>query len=214
MNNLFNRTDQILSKRNHEITEIETDENALLERSHMKEYDTHEQAHVLDTNEFTRIDELQNYYKVKGKEGFSGSLNLPVDFENLKKEFYGMYKILNGQFLMFDDTYLQIDDQYIGFVRHNVSIFKLKHDNMMPFYSPYNKIEGIKTRIISQDKMVHSIENANLETLLNNIGLNVPNFIYISKYEFKGNDGIIKTYYKLSNRSYTTLMQMEKFNYF
>ena len=210
LNNLMQKTDDVLAKRNKEITEVEVEEKSLLEQQHVKDYGDHASSYLMDTNKFVKTDEIRNYYQVKGHEGFNDTIKLTSDLETLKNEFYGMYKIFNGQFLMFEDTYLQIDQDFIGFIRNKTPIFKFKHDHIMPFYSPYQNSNGIKTRIIAKDKMVHSIENANMETLFENIGLTIPNFIYISRYDYKTDDGIIKQYYKLSNREYTTIMQMEK----
>lgn len=210
LNNLMQKTDDVLSRRNKEITEIETEERSLLEQQHVKDFGEHESNYLLDTNEYVVTDEIQNYYKVKGQEGFSDTNTLSPDLKSLSEEFYGMYKILPGQFLMLDETTLQIDSNFIGFISNNVPIYKFKYDKLVPFYSPYQSFEGVKARLIMKDKMVHTIENANLETLFQNIGLSVPNFIYISKYMERDEHGLQRTYYKFSNREYTTLMQMEK----
>ncbi len=81
----------------------------------------------------------------------------------------------------------------------------------MPFFSPYGNFDGIKIRIVSSDKMVHSIETRNFERLINQLGFVVPNFLFLSRHHHKDDASkTIRTYYKISNRQHSTLMQMEK----
>lgn len=212
LNNLITRTDNILSKRNNEITEIESDENSILDQPFIQDYLNYEKTNLLDTNKFVITDELRNYYKKKGIEGFEETPDylLSVDLSSLKNEFMGVYKIFNGQFLLLEDIKIQIDENYIGFIKFDVPILKFKYDNVLPFYSPFQEFEGIKFRIITKDKMVHSVETSNIDSLLTKIGLKTPNFIYVSKHTRITQQENVDIYYKLSNREYTTLFQMKK----
>lgn len=212
LNNLITKTDDILSRRNNEITEIESDENSILDQPFIQDYLNYENTNLLDTNKFVITDELRNYYNKKGIEGFEETPDylLSVDLSSLKNEFMGVYKIFNGQFLLLEDIKLQIDENYIGFIKFDVPILKFKYDNVLPFYSPFQEFEGIKFRIITKDKMVHSIETSNIDSLLTKIGLKTPNFIYVSKHTRITQQENVDIYYKLSNREYTTLFQMKK----
>lgn len=212
LNNLITRTDDILSRRNNEITEIESDENSILDQPFIQDYLNYENTNLLDTNKFVITDELRNYYKKKGIEGFEETPDylLSIDLSSLKNEFMGVYKIFNGQFLLLEDIKLQIDENYIGFIKFDVPILKFKYDNVLPFYSPFQEFEGIKFRIITKDKMVHSVETSNIDSLLTKIGLKTPNFIYVSKHTRITQQENVDIYYKLSNREYTTLFQMKK----
>ena len=87
---------------------------------------------------------------------------------------------------------------------------KLTYDKILPIHSPFQKFEGVKFRIIGQDKMVHSIATKNLENLFYNTGLRSPNFIYLSRHSTQMQHGKESVMYRVSNREYTTLFQMKK----
>jgi hypothetical protein len=202
LNNLITRTDDVLSRRNEEITEIETEEESILNQPQMQDYLNYEKTNLLDTNKFINRDEIINYYRVKGNEGFQDTNNL--------NDFTGMYKIYDGQFVLLDNCNLKIDNEAITFIRLKTPIYKFIYDKKTPFYSPYSTFEGVKYRVINNDKMVHDIETNNLENLFLSIGLKVPNFIYVSKHTRALDDGSLDINYKFSNREYTTLFQMKK----
>lgn len=202
LNNLITRTDDVLSRRNQEITDIQTDEESILNQPETQDYLNYEKTNLIDTNRFIKRDEIINYYNVKGQEGFYDSSNTD--------QYKGLYKIFDGQFVLLDNCKLKIDDHHIIFMKLNTPIYKFKYDKTTPFYSPYSTFEGVKYRVILNDKMVHDIETNNLENLFLSIGLKVPNFIYISKHTDVLDDGRLNIYYKFSNREYTTLFQMTK----
>lgn len=211
LDNVIVKTDNIMSQRNQELTEIRTAEETLFNQPEIQDYNNYESANLLDTNPHRRMDEVQNYYAQAGTEGFSDMPKLPIDLETLKQEFIGMYKPFDSQFLLLDGVTLQLDNDHIGFIKNNTPIYKLRHNQIMPFFSPYGNFDGIKVRLVNKDKMVHTIENRNFEKLLEYIGLTPPNFIYISRHHHKDEDSrTIRTTYKISNRQHTTLLQMEK----
>lgn len=211
LDNVIVKTDNIMSQRNQELTEIRTQEETLFNQPDIQDYNNYETTNLLDTNPFTKTDEIQNYYNQAGVEGFSDMSKLPTDLESLKDEFIGMYKPFDSQFLLLDGVTLQLDNNFIGFIKNKTPVYKLRHDQIMPFISPYGNFDGIKIRLVGKDKMVHTIENRNFEKLLEYIGLTPPNIIYISRHQEKHEDtNSIRIYYKISNRQHTTLMQMEK----
>jgi len=211
LDNVIVKTDNIMSQRNQELTQIRTQEDSLLNSPDMEDYNNYEDSNLIDTNPFRQMDEIQNYYNQTGIEGFTDAPKLPTDLETLKNEFIGMYQPYDSQFLLLDGMKLQFDKNYIAFIKNNIPVYKFRHDNVMPFYSPYGNFDGIKIRIVSSDKMVHNIENRNFERLLQQLGFNVPNFLYISRHHYKDEESkTIRTNYKISNRQHSTLMQMEK----
>lgn len=211
LDNVIVKTDNIMSQRNRDLSEIKTQEETLFNQPDIQDYNDYENTNLLDTNPFREMDEVKNYYNSAGLEGFSDAPKLPTDLETLKREFIGIYKPFDSQFLLLDGVVLQIDKDHIGFIKNNTPIYKLRHDNIKPFFSPYGNFDGITLRIVSSDKMVHTFENRNFEKLLQQIGFNPPNFIYLSRHHTKDEDSkTIRTHYKISNRQHSTLMQMEK----
>lgn len=208
LNNLITRTDDVLSRRNQEITEVQTVEESILNQPQTQDYLNYEKTNLLDTNKFINRDEIINYYNVKGNEGFQG--NIRENNSTSLGEFNGTYKIYDGQFVLLDNSKIKINNETITFIRLNTPVYKFKYDSKVPFYSPYTTFEGVKYRVINKDKMVHDIETNNLENLFLSIGLKVPNFIYVSKHTRILDDGTLDIYYKFSNREYTTLFQMVK----
>jgi len=206
LDNLVKKSGDILSRRSFELSNIHAHESSLLEQNFIKDYNNYEKNNLIDTNPYSNTDEIINYYDIKGKEGFQDSIMKNISVS----DYFGTYRIYPGQFILIDNLELQIDERYIGFIDKGIPIMKFTHDNILSIYSPFNAFEGIKFRIIAQDKMVHTFATTNLEKLLFNTGLRSPNFIYLSKHDTLMKNGDIKSIYRLSNREYTTLFQMKK----
>ena len=206
LDNLIKKSGDILSKRSFELSNIHTSESSLLEQPNIKDYYNYENNSLIDTNPYSKTDELKNYYDIKGREGFQDQMIRSNTLEN----YLGMFQIYPGQFILLDELDVQIDNRYIGFIEKGVPIMKFEHDSILPIYSPFQTFQGVKFRLISFDKMVHNVSTANLEKLFMNTGLKSPNFIYISKHDTTMKNGDVKSVYRLSNREYTTLFQMKK----
>lgn len=206
LGNLFNKTGDMLSRRSFELTNIQTTEDALLNSPVIKDFNNYEKNSLYDTNPFTKMDEISNYYQVKGKEGFQNSIISESSINN----FLGSYYIQPGQLILLDGVKVQIDKNYLGFIQQGIPIMKFSYDSILPIYSPFQKFNGVKLRIVSQDKMVHSIATKNLENLFYNTGLRSPNFIYISRHTTPLENNKESVMYRVSNREYTTLFQMKK----
>lgn len=206
LDNLVKKSGDILSKRSFELSNIYANESSLLDQSFIKDYYNYEKNSLIDTNPYSKTDEMINYYEIKGKEGFQDSI---INITSIDK-YFGTYSIFPGQFILLDNLEVQIDSKFIGFIDKGIPIIKFIHDNVLPIYSPFESFQGIKFRIIAQDKMVHTVATTNLEKLFFNTGLRSPNFIYLSKHDTEMKNGDIKSIYRLSNREYTTLFQMKK----
>ena len=206
LDNLIKKSGDILSKRSFELSNIQSTESSLLEQPTINDYYNYENNSLIDTNPYSKMDELINYYNLKGREGFQDQNMNSTFLEN----YLGVYHIYPGQFILLDDLDVQIDKNYIGFIEKGVPIMKFRHDNILPIFSPFQTFQGVKFRLISYDKMVHTISTANLEKLFMNTGLKSPNFIYLSKHDTEMKYGDVKSVYRLSNREYTTLFQMKK----
>jgi hypothetical protein len=206
LDNLVKKSGDILSKRSFELSNIHADESSLLDQHFIKDYNNYEKNNLIDTNPYSKMDELINYYEIKGKEGFQDSI---INITSIDT-YFGTYKIFPGQFILLDNLEVQIDSKFIGFIDKGIPIIKFVHDNVLPIYSPFESFQGIKFRLISQDKMVHTVATNNLEKLFFNTGLRSPNFIYLSKHDTEMKNGNTKTIYRVSNREYTTLFQMKK----
>jgi hypothetical protein len=206
LDNLIRKSGDILSKRSFELSNIQTTESSLLEQSDIKDYYNYENNSLIDTNPYSKMDELTNYYDLKGREGFQDQ---NINYTSLEN-YLGIYHIYPGQFILLDELDIQIDKNYIGFIEKGVPIMKFEHDSILPIFSPFQIFQGVKFRLISYDKMVHNISTTNLEKLFMNTGLKSPNFIYLSKHDTVMKHGDVKSIYKLSNREYTTLFQMKK----
>ena len=206
LDNLVKKSGDILSKRSFELSNIHADESSLLDQNFIKDYHNYEKNSLIDTNPYSKNDEMINYYEIKGKEGFQDSIINMTSVDT----YFGTYNIFPGQFILLDNLQVQIDSKFIGFIDNGIPIIKFVHDNILPIYSPFESFQGIKFRLISQDKMVHTVTTNNLEKLFYNTGLRSPNFIYLSKHDTEMKNGNIKTIYRVSNREYTTLFQMKK----
>ena len=206
LDNLIKKSGDILSRRSFELSNIQTTESSLLEQPSVRDYYNYENNSLIDTNPYSKTDELTNYYDIKGREGFQDQ-NL---YSTSLDKYLGTYNIYPGQFILLDNLEVQIDKKYIGFIEKGVPIMKFEHDNILPIFSPFQTFQGVKFRLISYDKMVHNISTTNLEKLFMNTGLKSPNFIYLSKHDTQMKLGDIKSVYRLSNREYTTLFQMKK----
>ena len=206
LDNLVKKSGDILSRRSFELSNVHADESSLLDQNFIKDYHNYEKNSLIDTNPFSKMDEIINYYEIKGKEGFQDSI---INMSSINT-YFGTYKIFPGQFILLDNLEVQIDSKFIGFIDKGIPIIKFTHDNVLPIYSPFDSFQGIKFRIIAQDKMVHTVATTNLEKLFFNTGLRSPNFIYLSKHDTEMKNGDIKSIYRLSNREYTTLFQMKK----
>ena len=206
LDNLINKSGDILSKRSFELSNIHNSESSLLEQSNIKDYYNYENNSLIDTNPYSKSDELVNYYDIKGREGFQDQ---NINYSSIE-DYLGIFQIYPGQFILLDNLDVQIDNRYIGFIEKGIPIMKFEHDSILPIFSPFQTFQGVKFRLISYDKMVHTVSTANLEKLFINTGLKSPNFIYLSKHDTNMKNGDVKSIYRLSNREYTTLFQMKK----
>ena len=230
LNSLIGKVDDRLSRRTRDLTEIETIEDSLLNQDYMRNFDSYEKSNLYDTNPYSTMDDLKNYYNnktasdieyLKNIDKFDGHLTSKEKFENNPiirsplnaseiKSFNGVYELYENQFLLLNDCKMQIDDNHIGIIKHNIPVISYKIKESKFVMSPFQSFECVRYSIIATNLLVNSLEINNLNQLLETIGLKSPNLIFVSKHLRVTNDKEVKEYYRVSNRSYTTLFQCYK----
>ena len=64
MNNLFKKTGDTISRRSFELSNIESQENSLMNSEDIKDFYNYEKNSLINTNPYSDMDELENYYEL------------------------------------------------------------------------------------------------------------------------------------------------------